>query len=309
MRKGVQLVLCLLLSAGIWLIHNLSESYVDMVSVPVLAQSNIDGHTDVASTEATITAQVKASGFRHLKLQRWRNRVKRVAFASDELHAEGGNIYSVPSATLLKYANAIFGEGVDIESIISQTPRYSFAELHYKKVPIHKRHNLNYEPQYMATSQMKLEPDSVLVYGEPSRLEHIESVPTRLIVLSGIKNSVHGKVEIEAPQGLRLSVNHCYYAMEVSRYVEIEQELKIGTKNVPYGADLAIFPSVAKVRYRCKFPFEKASLSSSFFYVDYQDFAHSINGRCVARVSNLPTGVIRYEMNPEVFDCIERIIE
>ena len=39
----------LLLAFSIWLIHNLSLNYSDTISVPVMAQCNIDGHSDVSS--------------------------------------------------------------------------------------------------------------------------------------------------------------------------------------------------------------------------------------------------------------------
>ena len=42
------------------------------------------------------------------------------------------------------------------------------------------------------------------------------------------------------------------------------------------------------------------------FYVDYKDFEESINGRCVARTSGMPEGVIDWRIDPQVFSCVEK---
>ena len=56
-NNWVQFLLCLLLSSAIWLIHNLSGSYVGLVSVPVQAKSNIEAHSEMSTTDATVTAR------------------------------------------------------------------------------------------------------------------------------------------------------------------------------------------------------------------------------------------------------------
>jgi len=41
--------------------------------------------------------------------------------------------------------------------------------------------------------------------------------------------------------------------------------------------------------------------------VDYNDFASSINGRCVPRDSGLPSSVIDYTVDPQVLECVENL--
>lgn len=302
----VQLLLCLLLSAGIWLIHNLSQTYVSMVSVPVAAESNIEGHAGTSTTEATVSAQVKATGFRHARMSGRHKRPVRVTFSPSDFRQDGDNLYSVPVSNLYRYSSQIFGEGVSVESIISEAPKFVFPEVSYRKVPVRKVQSLTFEQQYMATRPMTLQPDSVLVYGEPARIENIEYVLTRPIDLWNLRNSVHGTVKLEVPSGVRLSDTEVVYSMEVSRYVEVSAEVDIETRNVPRGSELVVLPSKANVTFRCVFPMGSDPAAKARFYVDYKDFAGSITGRCVAQVEDLPSGVISWTMSPEVFDCIVR---
>ena len=304
MKKWAQLLLCLLISAGIWLIHNLSQSYVNIVSVPIVAESNIDGRAGRSTTDATVTAQVRASGFRHASLGRRNKRPATVVFDAADCHHEGGDLYSVSRSDLYKYAAAIFGDGVSIESFISDSPKFIFPEVSHKKVPVRRVHSISFASQYMSEEGMQMQPDSVIVYGETSRLDNIGYVLTRPIELHNIRSSVHGKVKLEAPSGVRLSTDEVIYSMEVTRFVELRAEVNIGVRNAPAGVELSVLPSTATVVFRCVFPTPSDPAESTSFYIDYKDFANSITGRCVARCSGLPATVLGYDMQPEVFDCV-----
>ncbi len=302
----VQLLLCLLFSAGIWLIHNLSQTYVNIVSMPVVAESNLPGHAGVSSSDATITAQVKATGFRQAKLSRRHRRPGRVVFDAADFRQEGDNLFMIPVSNLYKYVSSIFGDGVSVESFVSEAPRFVFQEVGYRKVPVRKVQALTFEPQYMPLHPMSVTPDSVLVYGEPSRLESIDYILTRPIDLWGLRSSVHGTVKLEVPSGVRLSDTEVVYSMEVSRYVEKSVEVEIQTRNVPRGQELVVLPSMAEVVFRMVFPAGSDPSEKAVFYVDYDDFAGSITGRCIPKAEGLSSAVISWKMSPEAFDCIVR---
>ena len=56
-RDWAVLLLALLLAFSIWLIHNLSLKYNDFLTVPVVAQCSIDGHSDISSNSCQVTAR------------------------------------------------------------------------------------------------------------------------------------------------------------------------------------------------------------------------------------------------------------
>ena len=309
MKNWVQFLLCVLLSASFWIVHNLSQDYTSIVSVPVIARSNIEGRAAVSTSEATVTAQVVASGFRHLILGRRHKRPARVEFSAAEFRHVRGEWYSIANASLFRYVPQLFGDGTSVENFISEDLEFSFPEESYKKVPVQPVLTVDFEPQYMALRPLSLQPDSVLVYGEPSRLENVSSVQTKPLELTQLRSSVHGKVQLEPPSGVRLSHQEAIYSMEVSRFVEIRSEERIGTRNVPAQVDLAILPSTATVVYRCAFPLTTDPSGKARFYIDWQDFNGSLTGRCVARCEGLPDGVIDYVITPEVFDCLVRTAE
>ena len=309
MKKWVQFLLCVLLSASFWIVHNLSQDYASIVSVPVVAVSTIEGRAAVSTSEATATAQVTASGFRHLVLGRRHRRPVQVQFGAAEFRHVRGEVYSISNASLYHYVPQLFGDGAKVENFISEDLEFSFPEETYKKVPVRPVVSIDFEPQYMAVKPLTLQPDSVLVYGEPSRLENLAYVQTKPLELNELRSSVHGKVRLEQPSGVRLSHDESIYSMEVSRFVEIRSEVRIGTRNVPAKVDLSVLPSTATVVFRCVFPLTVDPSGQTNFYIDWQDFNGSRTGRCVARCEGLPDGVIDYVITPEVFDCLVHTAE
>ena len=309
MKNWVRFLLCVLFSASIWLVLNLSQNYVAIVSVPVVAKSNIEGRAAVSKTEATASAQVSATGFRHILMGRARRRAEQVTIAATDFRHVGGDRVSLSNSALFRYASQLFGDGVTVESFISEDLEFVFAEETYKKVPVRPVLSVHFLPQYMATRPMTMQPDTVLVYGEPSRLENVESVSTKPLELYDVRGSVHGKIRLETPTGVRLSHDECVYSMDVSRYVEIRAEVKVETRNVPARVDLAVLPSTATAVFRCTFPTATDPSVHTRFYVDYRDFASSRSGRCMAHCEGLPSNVIDYTLTPEVFDCMVKTTE
>lgn len=274
------------------------------MGVLVLAESNIDGRARSSTTDDTISAQVRASGFKHFRLARTHKRPRTVYFSPSDFRYEEGNIYSIQTSSLYKYAEDIFGDGISVESFISESPHFAFPEVGSKRVPVRKVHSISFSPQYMATGEMSLQPDSVLVYGESSKLEYIDHILTQPIELRGLRSSVHGKVKLDVPSGMRLSATEVIYSLDVSRFVEIRDEVKVTARNVPSGVELAVLPSSASVVYKCVFPVTTDPTQTTEFYVDYRDFSGSITGRCVPLTDGLPSNVISYTVSPSVFDCI-----
>ena len=303
-NNGVQFLLCLLLSSAIWLIHNLSGSYVGLVSVPVQAKSNIEAHSEMSTTDATVTAQLRASGFRHIMFALKHKRPLVVTFSPSDLKYLGEDKYSIPSSRLYKYSTAIFGHGVAVESFILEGLSFTFPSVSFKKVPVVNVGYLDFRSQYMALSPMSLQPDSVYVYGEPLRLDNVDRVLTKPLEIYDINTDLHGSVKLEVPKALRLSHESVTYSLAVSRYVEVKKEMRIEVKNVPSGVTMSVLPSTADVVLKCVFPLSVDPCLNASLYVDYKDFANSITGRCVVKASGMSSAVINYTTEPEVVDCL-----
>lgn len=307
-RDAVTFALSLLLAFSVWFIHNMSQNYSDLVSVSVTAQSNIEGHSDLSSNSSIVVARCRTSGF---NLLRYRlgdgGRVRTVFFDQADLSSEGGEDFAISSGSLNTYFTEIFGDDVQLESFVTQELEFRFPFENHKKVPVQPVYSISYRPQYMASGPMAVVPDSVTVYGEPFRLEHIDRALTEAINLSNVRSGTHGAVRLEEAAGIRFSTEEVNYSIPVTRYVEARTRVQVHTKNVPAGRHLYVYPSYAEVVFRCAFPMTEDPTDDVACFVDYREFQNSLTGRCVARFEELPESIIYHSVEPEVFECIETV--
>ena len=303
-RDLIVFLLSLLLAFSVWLLHNLSLNYSDLVSIPVTAQSNIEGHSAYSSNSCLVVARCRTTGFNLIR-SHYSYKVKTVFFNQADLTSEGGEEFSISANSLNTYFKEIFGDDVSLESFVTQNLLFRFPYENHKKVAVQPVVMIGYSPQYMASGPMTTVPDSITVYGEPFRLEKIDRVLTRTIEYENVKSSLHGAVMLEKAAGVRYSEDEVNYSLPVTRYVEVRSEVKVVARGVPAGRDFSIYPSTAQVVYRCAFPMTEDPTFETGFHVDYKEFQNSINGRCVARINRVPEGVIDYQIFPEVFECVE----
>ena len=304
MKDRVLFVLCLLMAMGIWLVHNLSQSYTSIVTVPVVAKSNIDGRAEFSAEEVSVVARCKASGFDLLLLKRVKD-PQTVEFDPADFEPSGGDMYEMSQANLLKYSQAIFGENSEVEHFISQSVRFRFPEEYSKKVPVEAVANLSFRQQYMQTGVFVFNPDSVIVYGEPDRLAAVDKVITKPLNVNDIHGNLHGMISLEQKLGVRTSEKEVTYSLEVSRYVEIHSTANVFAYQVPKKTGLYFYPQKVDVKYRCIFPVIQDPVGLTTFYIDYDEFAESQTGKCLIRYDELPAGVIGVELDPEFCTCVE----
>ena len=305
-RDWAVFLLSLLLAGGIWLISNLSKDYSDTVSVRVEAEASIEGHSDHSSNTAVVLARCRTSGFNLLRARYRRDmETVRVHFDRQDIRHVSGEEYLVAGAALNGYTSRIFGEGTDVEAFISDTLSFLFPYENYKKVPVEMVRELSFRPQYMASGPVKLDPDSVTVYGEAVHLENIDRVYTSALTASDVSSDIHGSLKINKIKGVRISDEDVSFSLPVTRYVEVASTMNVKVRNAPSGRRLQVFPSVVDVTFRCAFPLLVNPSVSVSIYVDYNDFATSRNGRCVLRCDKLPRGVISMAPSQEVVDCID----
>ena len=300
-------LLSILLAFSIWLIHNLSLNYTQVIAVPVTARSNIEGHQERASNSCEVAARCRMNGFallRHRK--RSRTETSTVFFDAADLRPDGGELFSVVSEQLVNYFSVIFGDGASLESMVSRSVQFRFPYENHRKVPVVPVHSLSFRPQYMALSPMAVQPDSVTIYGEPYQVDAVDAVYTRTIELKNVRSGVHGIVSINPVNGIRMSATEVGYSMSVTRYVEMTATLPVSVRGVPAGKTLSVYPSQAEVTFRCAFPVLENPEEKTRLYIDYDDFAGSINGRCVACTAGLPQNVIECRIEPQVFECVEK---
>lgn len=298
-------IFSLLLAYGIWLIHNLTLYYTEVVSIPVKAECRLDGHSGVSSNAAIVQCRCRITGFNLISFANGRRSPVTVRFSVQDMHSKGGDMFYVTNADLDKYTSQMFGSRVKMEAYLSDTLMFRFPVENHKRVPVAVESSVTFAPQYISTGSVAVEPDSVTIYGEPYHLAAIDKVFTEPVRLKNLRSSARGEVRLNRIKGVRLSDESVKYSVGVTRYVEFSSTLQVYCRNIPRGKSLTVYPSAADVRFRCVFPISSDPTESVRIYVDYNDFRNSLGGQCVPKVDGIPEGVLDVHIEPDVFDCVE----
>ena len=88
--EGIIMILSLLLAVFIWVLTNLSKEYSGTISVPVVAQCNIEGHGLESTNTVVVSARCRTDGYRLLREQsRPERRVVKVKFDRSDMRRPG----------------------------------------------------------------------------------------------------------------------------------------------------------------------------------------------------------------------------
>lgn len=305
-REWGILAASVLLAGLIWFISQLSNEYTGTISVPVIAECNIDGHRSTSSNTVVVSARCKTDGYRLVsEHSRKEKRVVKVAFKRGDLRRTGAETFCVIGGTKNSYINQFFGEETQVEAFITDTLKFIFPKENHKKVPIEVPKTIHCRSQYMLSGPVRFTPDSVTVYATDAILESIDKVTCPRLILTDLHESSHGIIKIDDVPSVRLSHAEIAYEVPVSRYVELRTNVPVEVRNAPAGHQLQVFPPSADVVIRCVFPLQKDPVQAFKLYIDYRDYASSMSGRCAPRTLSVPPGVLDYQVTPEVFDCVE----
>lgn len=298
------LLLALLLAFSIWTIHNLSLKYSGYLSVPVKAHCSIQGHSEVSSGSSEVSARCRATGYKVIRSYLRRERSVDVIFRTSDMKHKGGDIFYMTPADLKDYSHMIFGQDVTVEYFVTDTLFFRFPYENFKKVPVLPISTITYRNQYMADGRLEVTPDSVLVYGEPLRLENVNAVYTRPINFTDLSKNVSGIARLEKVKGVRFSQLEVRYDMSVKRFVEIIRTVPVTPVNVPEGKNMLVYPSVVEVSLKCSFPLVDDPERGLRVEADYNELQNSLEGRCLLKVTALSRGVIDSETTPVSVSCI-----
>lgn len=304
-RELAVFLLALLLAFSIWLIHNLSLKYNDFLTSTVIAQCNLEGYSPVSINESDVVARCRATGYKVIlaDIKAHRKPVT-VSFDASVMRHKDDDLFYVLSSDLTEYAHLIYGDGVTLEYFVSDTVFFRFPEVDHKKVPVHPVYSVSYMPQHMSDGELEVIPDSVTVYGEAHRLENIDKVFTEIIRHTSLSSDVQGVVRLEKIRNVRLSAEEVHYLIDVTRYVEVSRTVPVKVVNVPSDKKLQVFPSTVTVKSKFSFPLSGDGYENVEAVVDYEEYDNSISGKCTIRLSESPSGLISYEIDPVAVNCV-----
>lgn len=302
------LVFSLLLAFFMWGMHRFSQPYSTFFNYKVNIESNIAGRAKYSSSYNSLVLRGKATGF-YIVQQRLgeKSNLGSLTLQVDSklLKAvkERPDFFYLKSVDIKEKVQETLGNDFELESITTDTLYFQIARQANKKVPVAVKQNISFAPQYTALGKVQLRPDSVVVYGNESAIEGVDSVYTQLITEKDADKPVQGVVGIDPVRGVRFSEEQVYYSLQVGRYFEDRVTAKINVVNAPSSVNVIVAPQEVTLRYKMLFENKKEIDATDFQVV--VDF-NKIGPTNVARpyIVKSPGNIFSVDIEPVFVECI-----
>ncbi len=302
------LIASLLIACFVWVMHTFSLDYSATVPCSVRVHTHLEGYAEEAVAHETMLLRGKASGFYLLNTRGTGRKTLPVEIEVDARHfvpVEGEeDTFYLPVSEIRERLNEQLGDRFDIESIETSRLTFSFTRQSFIKVPVVASLDLHFRPQYMQVGQVRLKPDSVLVYGALKELQRISEVRTRSIAAHSVDKNLRGYVDLEPIQGLRFDTGRIEYDVEVDRYVETTLTLPVTAVHVPTGRTLMILPSQAECTFRASFRPRGGRITADdlTLEVDYLDYAGAGSTRMIPQLVT-EREIYSWHIRPALVEC------
>ena len=310
MRDLRLLLASLLIACFVWAMHTFSLDYFATVPCTVHVTTSLEGYAPDAVARETMLLRGKASGFFLLKARGTGRKTLPVDIEVEPRHfhpvtGTDDAFYLYVSDIRDRLVDCL-GDRFSIDYIETERLTFTFVPQSYVKVPVAASLDLTFRPQFMQVGEVRLKPDSVLVYGAVTELQRISEVRTRSISAHGVDKSLGGIVTLEPIAGLRFDIDRIEYEVTVDRYVETTLTLPVTAVHVPVDRTLMILPSQVEITFRSSFRPRGGRITADdlALVVDYDDFAGAGSTRVIPRLVTTRS-IYSWRLRPELVECIQ----
>jgi len=286
----------------------MSGDFNHIFQYKIYVKTNITGRKSTSLSENEITLRARTSGF-YILQQKYskRKRILTLDLNSRSFEKLSGSedVFYVVTSNIRDAISEGLGEKGIVEYVAADTVRFVLPVETSKEVPISFKKNITYRDQYMPVGEVRLKPDRVLISGEKSILDGVDSVATETINLSRLASSVTDIVSIKKIPGLRYSEEESYYTINVERYIEKSYKFPVSILNVPDSISLLTSPS--EVTLVCRLPFKRVRAfdeSSIEMVADYRDMLELNSSMLKIRPVAEADEILEYKIEPPFLEIV-----
>jgi len=310
MKNWGIILISLFVACFVWVLHALSLNYSAYFQYKVIVNTDLVGYSSSAEANETMLLRGKASGYYILRARGFHGKPMELPITIDsKFFVQDDRIENSFILFIDEIRDKIvesLDESISIDFFDTDFLTFRFDKQNYRKVPVVPVANISLNPQYMQTSDITVQPDSILIYGPEYEISSISEIKTKPISLQDLDKSAHGFVPLDLGKVVKSSNDNVHYTIRVDRYVESSRKISISVVNTPKGKDVLTIPS--EVTVTCRIPFASQSISTMStlsLVVDYNDLVASKGSKIIPQlVKDNDCTIYSYTLSPNIVECI-----
>jgi hypothetical protein len=293
-----------------WFLNQLEEEYVTDISLPVRYTNMPADKILVNELPDQFQIRVRAHGY---KLLEYKISNKFLPFQinvnSITLRmlsgSENTKLYALTKLMDDKIENQLSSE-LEIVSISPDTIYFEFAERIFKKVPVASNIDAKPATQYMIYGNIDFNPDSITISGAEPIIDTVNKVYTNNVELLDLAADYNDNIKLNKISNVKFSTDKVDYSINVEKFTEGSQKIKLHVDNVPDTLIIRTFPKEITVTYLVALSdYEKVLPELFEATVDYKE-TRSQQNQLNVKIQNSPDYIKSLRFNPKT---VEYIIE
>lgn len=292
----------LFLSAVIWLIMTLNETYEKELVVPVRI-TNIPKNVVLTSASIdTIHVTVRDKGWLLLSYLYGERRPALNINYKNYDRGNGGGIVS--GSELKRIAEQKLEMSTKITTIKPEELEFFYNNGERKRVPVYWTGRVIPEQLYYI-SDVKFSPDSVDVYASHEKMDSIRMVYTEPLNYVGFRDTLTITCKMAHPSDVKIVPEHIKIAFHTDVLTEESIGVPIKCLNLPKGKVLRTFPAKVNVNFVAGVNLIKSLQAEDFIVVaDYLEIEQKPSEKCNIYLRKVPQGISRAILSTKQVDYL-----
>ncbi len=252
--KTTVFLICLAISATVWMLIKLSDQYTTDITIPIIYSDIPEGKILVNKVDTILKIRLTDRGFALVWVKYFKKKdplsidLKGIRL-QQQMHQYVAMVGTEAwSKSFLDQYNLI-GK---VDNIDPDTLAFYFEERYTKKIPVKVNVTLNFSKQFFAYDSLVVRPDSVIVSGLYQSINEIDFVETVPFTFTDLNKSIDKNIRIKPPlnyQEIKLDPATVNLTLTVEKFTESQIEIPINKVNQPAGIRIKIFPEKLIVKY------------------------------------------------------------
>ena len=290
-RKVKIFLVFLFFSTLIWLINNLSRSYVSTANFDLEYVNVPEGYLFKGSTDSELKVKLKAGGFQFLGFN-----FKHAKIDIDLADAkQKDSIFYIPQEIYRKQVEKQLSGSMSLIDIETDTLFVGMLAVISKKVPVRPNVEVNMARNYLLDGKMEVKPDSITITGPSKEIDTINVVRTHKLTLPDLDTNFSEMVAVFKPEELKntmYSANEVELTAKIARFSEKVFEVKIKTVHFPGNIEVKTFPDEVGVICKAKLDrLKKLEVSDFEVIADYGQLRDGNREKLKLELRKKPSGL------------------
>lgn len=243
-KKILPISLIAVFSIALWGSVSLSGEYFTTLKIPIKFVDLPENYAVGEASANEISVTVKAQGWELSKLTLGTG----VDFNVSAENRSGQRKVLIRDEII---NNSWVGGNIQLVEVNPAQVEFKVEKIIGKKVPIGSRITAGFKNGYAAVSDLKMLPDSVMIYGAQSIIRSIDTIVTESAEFKDLDANLNSVINLQEIDGVTLGNNQCSLELAVQKIVDKTfDNLPVETRNVPHSRELILFPGRISVTLR-----------------------------------------------------------